>query len=142
MLYSNDGQLLDVGRSGGQLPVEFRVRPPFIGKMLAVDARHGEGSISIRSDQLDPKTRVTLKRNVLDIKLPDTRVSAAELSDKLGTKLHAWDKGWVVDPQVGSPAAAAGLRRGDAIITAWRDKGAVRVVFWRKKAGYLDAVIK
>ena len=143
MLFDGD-RLVDVSRSAGQLPVEFTVRPPFSGRVLAVDPRKGEGVVDWTTDNPDGETeRLVLREKVLRHRVPPGRPDRETLADILDARLVASDSGWLIDPESEGTAAGAGFQRGDWIVTAWPTRdGAHRVVVFRRSVGYVDAVVR
>ena len=134
-------RLVDVRRSAGQLPSEFRVRPPFHGLVLAVDPRRGEGLVSLDFKDFVQPQRVVVKQPVLSIAKPSSRVTQDELSDRLGVELVRFDAGFALEPSSGSAAISAGLRRGDLLVTAWREGDNLRVLVDRRGT-LIDATVE
>lgn len=139
MLFDERGQLVDVSRSAGQLPTEFRIKPPFDGTLLVVDPRRGEGRAPVKGKGGEEPVRVELDQPVLTHRIPATRPDREELEGVLGVSLARGDEGWLVDPKrVDAPGVEAGLQRADRIVTAWREGQGFRVIVYRKSSGYLD----
>lgn len=142
MLFDS-AKLVDVARSAGQLPSEFRVRPPFEGRVLVVDPRRGEGTYAVSTARDERSLRVEIDETVLQNDVPPSRPSRSEMEAILGAGLVARDSAWVVDFQSDdAPGLAAGLRRGDWIVTAWSERGKYRVIVFRSGTGYLDVPVR
>ncbi len=137
----DDGRLVEVSRSAGQLPTDFRVRPPFDGQLLVVDPRRGEGAAMLTAPGMEP-SRVELDEAILTHRIPSTRPDREALEKLLGARLVSADEGWLLDfERADAPGRNAGLRRADRFVTAWREGGALRVIAYRESAGYLDVTI-
>ena len=136
-----DGTLVDVARSAGQLPIEFRVRPPFNGELLVVDPRRGEGRATLETAG-ETSARVALREPVLSLPVPNRRPSRDDFAARSGATLVARDRGWVLDFDEETAGTRAGLQRGDQLVSAWPDQGGMRVVVHRQGAGFIDVVVR
>lgn len=131
MLFADDGSLVDISRSAGQLPLEFRVRPPFNGELLVVDPRRGEGRVRLQTSG-EPPERVELDRRVLTHQTPSSRAGKPEFEQATGAQLVERDNGFVLDFATETAGTRAGLQRGDQLVTAWKQARGWRVIVKRK----------
>ena len=143
MLFEN-GRLVDTARSGGQLPAEFRRRTPFQGVVLAVDPRRGEGRLDLEltEDDAAVEQRVSLTDALFANSIPPTRVDAAGFEARTGARLVRDAEGFTLDfDRSDAPGLAAGLKRGDKVVTGWMQGGSLRAIVFRSAQGYLDVTI-
>ncbi len=140
MLFSND-RLVDASRSAGQLPIEFRVRPPFDGEILVVDPKRGEARARVSTSADSNPEVIQLRDRVLTLPVPSTRPTPESLEARIGGSLVERDRGLIIDFVGESVGTRAGLRRGDLLVSAWPDGTKLRVVVYRKGDGYIDVVV-